>query len=306
MPEHSKRILLVESDLALRGTLRRFLEMSYQVEVAESGNDALLHMSHHPGIDLVLAEWHLEGMTGLDFVIAAKKHFPDTRFALMSRSRYDDHFHKLREHDIFQVIGRRTPFDFEEFSGHIATILDPRSRLGLAAQLKAGSEIFSTGIQTPADRAALVARLSSICRNYRPEETDVSRLQLACEELINNAVFHAFRGGDGTPKYRPGSEFHLEPGEILNAEVAHNDRYIGFAVRDNQGLLSPNGVMEKLERQITRQGLMDASGRGLYLAWTLSQRMIVTVEPGKLTEIVLLFSHDPPHPPRPLCINIVA
>ena len=47
--------------------------------------------------------------------------------------------------------------------------------------------------------------------------------------------------------------------------------------------------MEKLERHLNEQGLLDESGRGLYLIHSLAGRVIFNLHRGKMTEITVVF-----------------
>jgi hypothetical protein len=76
-------------------------------------------------------------------------------------------------------------------------------------------------------------------------------------------------------------------------------------VSDNAGSLTTDRFLEKIERQVTQDGLMDEDGRGFFLARAFSSRLIVNIEPSKRTEIMVLFSrrHSPTH--KPLYLNLM-
>ncbi|MEL7027079.1 MAG: SpoIIE family protein phosphatase [Pseudomonadota bacterium] len=65
-PEGVRLILVVDDSRAQRFTLRKILErMGYGVVEAESGQDALEIADQHP-VDLVISDWIMPGMTGID------------------------------------------------------------------------------------------------------------------------------------------------------------------------------------------------------------------------------------------------
>ncbi|MEO1239391.1 MAG: SpoIIE family protein phosphatase [Pseudomonadota bacterium] len=64
--EGLRLILVVDDSRAQRFALRKILErMGYGVVEAESGQDALEIAEHHP-VDLVISDWMMPGMTGID------------------------------------------------------------------------------------------------------------------------------------------------------------------------------------------------------------------------------------------------
>jgi anti-sigma regulatory factor (Ser/Thr protein kinase) len=156
-----------------------------------------------------------------------------------------------------------------------------------------------------AEKQKMMEEAIGFFRRYRPHETDINQIRLAFEELINNAIYHAFRKSSGVEKYRMGTFETLNQGEEIYVEFGFDKRFLGCSVTDNQGTLEIETVMKKMERQITLEGLMDESGRGIYLTRTLCDRMIINLRPGVLTQVVLLFSHRLSSRIRPLYVNVI-
>lgn len=74
--------------------------------------------------------------------------------------------------------------------------------------------------------------------------------------------------------------------------VAMTMKY-AVSITDYQGKLTKETVLYKIDRQITGEGLLDDSGRGIHMSRLFADRMIINIEPGKRTEVILLnyFSH---------------
>jgi len=123
------------------------------------------------------------------------------------------------------------------------------------------------------------------------------------EEIINNALFHAFRNPDGSEKYRPGSFEFLDNNEEVAIEFGADATTIGFSVTDNRGTLTPELVIGKLARQYYREGLFDESGRGVYLARMLSGNMVINIHRGRRTQMICIFYEKRLNIPRPFSIN---
>ena len=56
----------------------------YTVITAESGVEGLEMLRKHPEIQVVLSDMKMPGMTGIDFIIEAKKEFPDVLYYIVS------------------------------------------------------------------------------------------------------------------------------------------------------------------------------------------------------------------------------
>ncbi|GBU22348.1 hypothetical protein R80B4_02256 [Fibrobacteres bacterium R8-0-B4] len=65
-----------------------------------------------------------------------------------------------------------------------------------------------------------------------------------------------------------------------------SDKY-GVSVLDKRGALTRETVLSKMERQIKGEGDMDDSGRGLHMCRLFADRLMVNIERGKRTEIIV-------------------
>ena len=79
------RILLVDDDLHIRSLGRELLEkLGYGVETAESGEEVFEKLHHGPPLDLVILDYHLPGMSGLEVVQRLKVLYPETEVLVAS------------------------------------------------------------------------------------------------------------------------------------------------------------------------------------------------------------------------------
>lgn len=66
--------LVVDDSAAMRRIQQKALEgLGWQVEVAASGGDALARLQTLAHCDLMLTDWHMPGMDGLDLIVAVRK-----------------------------------------------------------------------------------------------------------------------------------------------------------------------------------------------------------------------------------------
>ena len=79
------KLLIVDDERNIRQTLARFLEScNYRVAVADSGRQALDIMSKCSDFDLVLSDWRMAEIDGLELLKSIKAKFPATVVILMT------------------------------------------------------------------------------------------------------------------------------------------------------------------------------------------------------------------------------
>lgn len=79
------KILIVDDEKNIRQAVSRFFEScDYQVSTAENGREALETMAKSGGFDLVLSDWRMAEMNGLELLNAIKAKYPETIVILMT------------------------------------------------------------------------------------------------------------------------------------------------------------------------------------------------------------------------------
>jgi DNA-binding response OmpR family regulator len=304
---NAKRILLVEPSDPLRHVVRRFLDKSFRVTAVPDGMEAIAELRRDREYDLVLAELDMPGMNGTALATAVAEQFPTTRLALMVNSRFpiDSHIHAIRRLHCYTVLVKTAPFQFDEFLIHIENIISPHRAVGIERYLRESARITRQEIRNRVERDRFTNEAVHHFRRFRSNDSDMADIRLALEEILNNSFYHAFRKANGTEKYRLGNDVVFDPGEQVVGGFAHDEDCIAFSVSDNAGSLDPQVFLGKLERQQTMEGLMDETGRGLHLSRTVSDRMILNIRPGRLTETILLFYHKRRPSAKPLLINLI-
>ena len=300
-----RRILVVEPDAVLRNVLCNFLARDHHVDVVATADEARTLLLSAPPYHLAMAELHLQPGTGIDFLAEARRRSPATRAALITATRIDDYFARLHPAGILNVFVRATPFNYDDFAVAVDNLLFPRRCMGLARYLAQPCEIRTGRVRSHDSRRQVVDDAMAFFRRFRSYDTDINGLRLALEEVINNSIYHSFRLGDGTEKYRVGEFSHLDPSEDVTVEYGRDTRHLGFSVTDNQGTMDPAMVMKRIERQISMEGLYDMNGRGIFLTRNLSDRMVINIHPRVATQVVLVFRHRTNAQPRPLHINVI-
>lgn len=310
-PVSDKRILIVDPDPARRDVAVRFLSSEFRVESADSTDQALamvyaLQEQGHP-YDLALCAISAKPLGGARFASSLRDVTPSTTVALLTAKPVDPQLTQMRRCRVHNVIISEKPFNFFEFHLMVENLLYPERAFGLRRYLREPRTVVDGTIRALGDIEPIIQRVQDFARKYRRYESDVMEVRLASEELINNALFHAFHKSNGTEKYAAGRFQTLETHEHVLVSHGRDPEFLGIAVRDNQGTLDPASIMDKLERHYSLTGIMDLGGRGFYLTRQLCDRMIVNIDPGVATEVILLFASDNRPPgPKPILINEVS
>ena len=85
------RVLLVDDELFAAELASVFLEMSgYEVVLAESAMTALANLDSDDGIDLVISDFHMPEITGLDLLEVLRANGWKKPFILLSASEMTD------------------------------------------------------------------------------------------------------------------------------------------------------------------------------------------------------------------------
>ena len=142
--------------------------------------------------------------------------------------------------------------------------------------------------------------------NGRTTEYHDGRLVL--EEMLNNAVFHAFVNKKGQEKYAPGQFTEIQSHEKITIKLLVDSNQVVLSVFDNGGRLDRKTILHQIRRRMLSHGLFDKSGRGLYLTYALPHRLMVQLIPGRQTELIAFFSRhsrstNGGQEPKPILIN---
>ena len=82
-PPLKARILVVEDDAHIRTFCQRLLRISYEVDVAEHGGEALTQLKAKP-YDLVLTDMQMPVMGGIELLQHIRQHYPETDLVVLT------------------------------------------------------------------------------------------------------------------------------------------------------------------------------------------------------------------------------
>jgi CheY-like chemotaxis protein/anti-sigma regulatory factor (Ser/Thr protein kinase) len=278
-------ILIVDDEPAIRNMLREYLADSYDVVCAESGAQGLALLAARRDIDLVVSDISMPGMDGLEFLGTVRQRYPAIKRVHMTANDIDHIIKQDNCEYISNIIAKTVPFNFPEF-GAIVKGLVTGEIFGLKRYLLPdGAIIADYRITTSEDGRTVREQVVALLEARFGKSGD---MRLVLDEIITNAVYHASSSVDGREKYPAFSSVMLLPDEYVYVQCGFDAEKYGVSVTDIKGRLKKETVLCKIERQISGEGLLDDSGRGIHMSRLFADRMVINIDPGKKTEVVLL------------------
>ena len=279
------RILIVDDEKAIRMMLLDYLENRYDVvDTAETGDVAIRRLQEK-SYDLVISDVNMPGMSGPQLLAQVRKNYPGTKTSLITAYNIDEYIRVAKEQMITNIIPKTVPFNFMELESIVNGLLT-EDVFGISRYLLEGGELLNHYYI----RSTMEGRETreQIINLFNKRFGTSGDMKLILDEIITNAIYHAPVLQDGTEKYQEFSDVTLEPHEYVYVECGYDREKYGVAVTDFQGRLTKETVLYKIDRQITGEGLLDDSGRGIHMSRLFADRLIINIEPNKRTEVILI------------------
>jgi response regulator RpfG family c-di-GMP phosphodiesterase len=144
MSEAPHRVLLVDDEEIVTGSIKTFLnlETNYEVIAFNSPRQALEFLKHNP-VDLVIADLLMPDMNGIDFLAATKRLHPDAvRVLLTGYADKENAIKAINEIGLYQYLEK--PWDNDHLRRVIAAGLERRRILKrLHAKIAEAEQVFA-------------------------------------------------------------------------------------------------------------------------------------------------------------------
>jgi CheY-like chemotaxis protein len=293
-------ILIVDDERGIRELLAGYLAKSYDVACARNGAEALAHLADR-AVDLVISDIAMPGMDGIELLSRVRERHPRTKYALLTGNNID-HFIKAEKKEyIANIIPKTAPFNFAELEAMVAGLITGEI-FGLRRHLLHGGTTFAQYHLTSMDDGRMVRE--ELVERITGRFGDAKDMRLVLDEIITNAILHAPASTGGADKYRTLADIRLQPDEYVDVECGFDREKYGVSITDHKGRLKKETVLHKMERHISGAGLLDESGRGIHLSRLFADRLVINIDPGRKTEVIVMNFLTPSYRGhKPLYIN---
>jgi len=112
-------------------------------------------------------------------------------------------------------------------------------------------------------------------------------LEMAIDELISNAFFHAVLKLSNLPREKWIESYDVPAGNGIKVTWGYDEEKIGVSVEDPQGNLTKTDALKWLDTK-REEKADEEHGRGLLLVRKLIDRLIINIDPGKRTECIVV------------------
>jgi DNA-binding NarL/FixJ family response regulator len=284
------RVMFVDDEELFRSMLTACFGKKFNMAVVGGAVEALSLLEKEP-FDLVVSDINMPGMDGPSFLTEVHKRFPSVKTALLTSSDIDGYVGFARGNAVCSVIPKSIPFNITEVERTIKGLLTG-DIFGLSRYLGSNDDGVASGVMAGAycvksSAEALKVR-ESIVAEIEKLFGSAGDTQLVLDEILMNALYHAPVREDGSKKYSQFSEVELDPSEYVDVEFGYDLEKYGVSVLDKCGALTKEIVLSKMERQITGEGGMDDSGRGLHMCRLFADRLVINIERGVRTEVIMM------------------
>lgn len=127
-PVSGSHAMLVDDDAMVCDVLAQQLEtLGYRVSVASGGLEALSKLSSEPRVNVLVTDYSMPGMNGLDLIEEARRHFPEVPAVLLTGFADDALQQRSEALAVTSTVMLRKPVSAEQLAAAIATACDPPS-----------------------------------------------------------------------------------------------------------------------------------------------------------------------------------
>jgi len=301
-----KTILVVDDEMEIRSLITDYLRdvEQYTVIEAENGQDALelLEKKH---ADLILSDINMPGMKGFDLLQHVRENYPEMKRILITAYNVEEYLELAYKYDIGNIFVKTTPFNFDELSAILNTLLT-NNIFGIDHFFGADASFMNIKINSPKKLEQYTGSLVA----FIGDESISRKLELVLVELLTNAIFYGIRHESPENKELWNHDFVLSDDEAVIVTIGKDDEKFAISINDNGGNLKKKDVLYWLHRQIAQDddglplGLYDSHGRGLFITRKYIDRLIINIDRSRRTEIIIInYFNNEYIGYKPLCIN---
>lgn len=297
-----KKILVVDDSISVRGFFSDIFAKNgnFYPEFASNGADAVEKVKTSVGAgipyDFVLTDINMPGMDGFETLDEIRKLDPGIMTGMITGFNIDDYIKLALEKGVFNIICKMDPP--EEILKTINNLITHQGIFGIENYLEEKTPTVRRNIKNTNQIKAVVEEILAFAKSSLDEDK-LYGLKTGLVEMGTNAVYHAYG-------YEKGSQVELKEGEEVVFEYGRDSSRLVVDIIDISGGLTKEKVLNQLNKGVnpTPEDLIASGGRGIYLTRFLCDKVIVNLELGKRTEVLLImYLNREFQESKPLLIN---
>ena len=174
----------------------------------------------------------------------------------------------------------------EYLPGIVSRIVDRRP-WEIGSCLRRGTAIHSFRLHSSDDKQSLIGAIEELLSGEGAEYGMLRQKgALLADELLENALYDAPRGADGSKLFTKGERRAMLPDERIVFSFGFDGDTLALTLTDSWGSLKPEIVLEQLARnQRGELAADDPGGRGLFIVWRFLDHFHLNLQPGLETVV---------------------
>jgi hypothetical protein len=205
----------------------------------------------------------------------------------------------LRDERVESILAHEERLDDDEFIASATKTLE-HDLFGLHKYFPWGVTVFSMKVNNYEEKTEAINIIMQFAEAAGMRGPLRDRIQLACDELMMNALYHAPVDEQGRERYRdkPRKELtKLSTVSAIQVQYGCSGRYFGVSVRDAFGSLNRSKILDYLTRisqgvGATIETKTTGAGLGIISVAQSVSKLIFNIVPGSSTEVIALFDTD--------------
>lgn len=205
----------------------------------------------------------------------------------------------LRDERVESILAHDERLDDDEFIASATKTLG-HDLFGLHKYFPWGTTTFSMKVNNYDEKTEAISIIMQYAEAAGMRGPVRERIQLACDELMMNALYHAPVDDQGRERYRDKTRKELARlSDVSPTQVQYgcSGRYFGVSVRDSFGSLTRAKILDYLTRisqgvGATIETKTTGAGLGIVSVAQSVSKLIYNIIPGVSTEVIALFDTD--------------
>lgn len=239
------KVLLVDDDPIVRKMLKNSLQEMYHVEEARNGKEALQRVAQDPSIRIVISDWIMPEMNGLELCRHLRKEYNMLIYILLLTSQNDS-----ENIEIGYIAGAN---DY---------ITKPFNPIELSAKLRAAYKIVSleeklitekNNAQNLAQQMELLAEKRAVQLLHAEKMSSVGHLAAGIAHEINNPIGYVLNNLKVLEKYRVNLEKYIAIAQENSSEQERHEAYKTYKIEHIINDMKDIGIQnqEGIEKVVT-------------------------------------------------------